>query len=180
MRKRDIRAALMMDHLHGRLFLYRNHGRPEIRFLPKNIPADLRDIDDPNVEWAIRSHKEEAIRDFFREARDALAGCTDIVLMGPGQAKEELAHALRDTAQLRDVPIRTYSGSWMDEPAFELWARAKLNVPEATPLVYVKAPRTGARLRVGGPPGAPVAPERHQRTNELKRPQRFEGKGLNE
>lgn len=171
----DRRAAFLMDHLHGRLYVYAPPAPPRLAFLPAHIPPDLREAADPAVAWMIRTDRNEATRDFFREAREALAGCTRIVLAGPGSAKDEFAHALAEQPAFRDVPVSTETTAWLTETAFERWAREQLGVPGEAATIFLREPPAGVHRRQGGP-GAPVDPEHHQRTNELKNRSRFMGR----
>lgn len=168
MNTNDVRAALLMDHLHGRLLVYTSDGaKPQFDFLPAGLPPNLRDIDDPSVTYRMRADYEENRRDFFREAAARLAGASHIVLTGPGTAKQELGNEIAAMPAFRESSIRTLGAEWMDEPAFELWARRELMIPGEVPFIYVRSPRPGARRRISSP-GTPIDPESYQRTNEIR------------
>jgi hypothetical protein len=164
-----------MDHNHGRLYIYTADSRPRMTFLPKNMPQDLSRQYEDEVLYKVRASRNESIRDFFREACEQLQMCTEVVLVGPGTAKDELTRWLHEKGRFSDIPIRTYTSAWMDEPSFEAWARETLNVPKDTALIFLKRPREGVRRRLGGP-GAPVSPEQYHRTNEVKNNGWFTGR----
>ena len=167
MRKRDSRTALLLDHQHGRLYLYSPGVAPTVLFLQGDVPAHVRRIPGNYRTRHTESDRLEHVKDFYNEALTHLEGATEIVLVGPGTAKDELANRISATPRLSNIPLRTYTTAWMDEPGFEQWSRDTLHVPANTPLVFMKGLRERARRRIGSP-GTPLEPSRHKRTNELK------------
>ncbi len=167
MRNRDSRTALLLDHQHGRLYSYSPGVAPTVLFLQGDVPPQVRGIPGDYSHRHIESDRLEHIKNFYKDTLGKLEGSTEIVLVGPGTAKDQLTNLIADIPRFSNIPLRTYTSAWMDEPRFEEWAREILHVPHNTPLLFLKGPREGARRRTGTP-GTPLEPADYQRSNEIK------------
>jgi hypothetical protein len=163
MRNRDVRVAAMLDSNRGWLYKYESGREPTVSYVLGNVPRTIRRVVEDYMTRGVKSDREKHVRELYKDIMAQLDGATDIVLLGPGTPKDEVANLIRDTPRFKEVTLRTEKTEWMDEPAFERYAREKLGIPEETPALYTREPKYIPRHRMGGP-GSPVEPANYQRT----------------
>jgi hypothetical protein len=167
MRQVDLRIGVQLDHHRAWLYVYRPGEDPGISFILGNVPRGIRRVVEDYMTRTVKSDRDKHIQDLFRRLDKGLAGATDVVLFGPGTAKDEMANRMAKNASLKAIPVRTAVTEWLDETGFEEFAREKLNVAASTPRVYRKEEPYAPNRRLGGP-GAPVSSSDYRRRSEPK------------
>ncbi len=168
MRKRDIRKAVQIDH--HRAWLYTvtpGQGEPEMFYVYSDAPRQIRRIIEDYETRHVKADREHHIADFYRSMLDHLADATEIVLFGPGQAKDELTNWIRDEARFNGIIVRTFTTEWLSEKDYETFLRDKLRLGDEVPMVFHREGRFIPHRRMGGP-GAPVDPADYRRTADVK------------
>ncbi len=163
----ELRIGVLIDQRRAWLYSHRPGREPTVAFILGNVPRKIRRVIEDYMTRRVKSDREKHIGDLYRRVEEFLTGASEIVIFGPGVARDQLAHRLRDNPRFRGVPIRVHPSAWLDETRFEEFARENLHVEAQTPSLYNREPRFKPYRRMGGP-GAPVAPEDHRRSSRLK------------
>ena len=170
MRNTDLRIALQLDYHRAWMYSLKvARAEPEMFFIYSNTPRKIRRVVEDYQTRHVKSDYDEHVDDYFRSLLEHLQGATEVVLVGPGRAKEEFLRAVRETPRYRELMVRASTSEWLDEKQFEKFARENLRVPDDTPNLYLREGRFIPHRRMGGP-GAPVDPADYHRTVGPKGP----------